>query len=102
MVDSIHDSRFLYECGFGLMPRKFAPTELDKIIYDEEEDVPEFYFVTDGVVDVGFRHVTGNIGVGDKLFIIAKKLPCGPKHSTIICEHYVVNNCKSQYIYIAA
>jgi hypothetical protein len=39
MVTSVHDARFLYECGFGLMPRKFAPTEVDKIIYDEEEDV---------------------------------------------------------------
>ena len=64
MVESVHDARFLYECGFGFMPRKFSPTDIDKIIYDEEEDVPELYFVTDGVVEIGFRHITGNIGIG--------------------------------------
>ena len=77
------------------MPRKFAPTDIDRIIYDEEEDIPEFYFVIEGVVDIGFRHVTGKIGTGDKQFVIAKKLPAGPKYSTIICDHYVINNSKS-------
>lgn len=59
MVESVHDARFLQEFGFGLMPRKFAPTDIDRIIYDEEEDIPEFYFVIEGVVDIGFRHITG-------------------------------------------
>lgn len=101
MVTSVHEARFLYECGFGLMPRKFAPTDIDRLIYDEEEDVPEFYLVMEGVVHIGFRHVTGNIGTGDKEFVIAKKLQAGPKYSTIICDHYVINDCKSQFSYIA-
>jgi hypothetical protein len=57
--------------------------------------------VTEGVVNIGFRHVTGNIGTGNDLFVIAKKLPAGPKYSTIICDHYVINDCKSQFCYIA-
>tara|TARA_B110000285_G_C14736612_1_gene428860 strand:+ start:309 stop:542 length:234 start_codon:yes stop_codon:yes gene_type:complete len=77
------------------MPRKFEPTDLDRIIYDEEEDVSELYFVTQGIVGIGFSHVTGNIGIGDNQFLIVKKLPGGPKYSTIICDHYVINDCKS-------
>jgi hypothetical protein len=101
MVESVHDARFLYECGFGLMPRKFSPSELDRIIFDEEEDITEFYFITEGAIGVGFRHISGNIGTGDKPFVIAKKLPGGPKYSTTICDHYVINDCKSQFLYVA-
>lgn len=36
------------------MPRKFEPTNEDKIIYDEEEEVLEMYFITEGVIGVGF------------------------------------------------
>jgi len=36
------------------MPRKFDPTEEDRVIYDEEDVVTEMYFITDGVVCIGF------------------------------------------------
>ena len=39
------------------MPRKFDPQE---VIYDEEDDVPEMYFVLEGVIGVGFRLVAGS------------------------------------------
>lgn len=55
MAESIYDANFLQEFGYGLMPRKFSTTELDRIIYDEEEDVIEMYFVTDGIIGIGFR-----------------------------------------------
>ena len=48
------ESRFLYDVAFGFMPRKFEPTEEDEIIYEEEDDVPEMYFIIDGVVGVGY------------------------------------------------
>ena len=39
------DSKFLYDICFGFLPRYFDPNEKeDKIIYDEESDVPEMYF----------------------------------------------------------
>jgi len=36
------------------MPRHFEPSEADKLIYDEEEPVPEMYFVNEGTIGVGF------------------------------------------------
>lgn len=95
MAESVHDSRFLNEIGNGLMPRKFSPTTPDNLIYDEEEDAPELYLVTDGIIEIGFRHLSGNIGTGDEPFIIAKKLPAGAKYSTIICDHYVISDSKT-------
>ena len=44
-IESVKDTRFLYDIAFGFMPRKFEPTEEDKMIYDEEEEVPEMYFI---------------------------------------------------------
>lgn len=36
------------------MPRRFEPTKEDQIIYDEEDDVPEMYFIMTGIVSIGF------------------------------------------------
>jgi hypothetical protein len=46
------DSKFLYDIAFGFMPRKFEEGE---IIYDEDDEVPEMYFIIDGEVGVGYR-----------------------------------------------
>jgi hypothetical protein len=100
MVDSILDARFLYECGLGFMPRRFSPTSDDKIIYREEDDVPELYFITEGIVGIAFRLISG-CADKEKREIIGKRMQGGPKASVIICDHYVVNDCKSQFMYIA-
>lgn len=68
------------------MPRKFEPTEEDKIIYDEEEEVPEMYFVIEGQVGIGYSLIAN--GISRKQFRIAKKI----KSDCIICDHYVANN----------
>jgi len=57
VLDSSKDTRFFYDIAFGFMPRKFEATEEDQIIYDEEEEVPEMYFVTEGIVGIGFSLV---------------------------------------------
>jgi len=62
---------FLYDCAFGFMPRKFEPTPEDKIIYDEEEEVLEMYFVTEGIIGIGFSLIAN--GVLDKQYSVAKK-----------------------------
>jgi len=43
------------------MPRKFEPTEEDRIIYDEEEEVLEMYFFTEGVIGVGFSLIANGL-----------------------------------------
>ena len=40
------------------MPRKFEDNSDDRIIYNEEEDVLEMYFFTEGVIGVGYTMVT--------------------------------------------
>lgn len=46
------ETNFLYDITFGFLPRKFNETE---IIYDEEDDVTEIYFIMEGTVGAGFR-----------------------------------------------
>ena len=71
-VESMNDSHtFLYDCAFGFMHRKFEPTAEDKIIYDEEEEVLEMYFVTEGIIGIGFSLIAN--GFLDKQYSIAKK-----------------------------
>ena len=44
------------------MPRKFDHNdEEDKIIYDEEDEVSEMYFMQDGVIGVCFSLISNGI-----------------------------------------
>lgn len=88
-VDTVRESKFLFEVTFGFMPRKFEPTEEDKIIYDEEEDVTELYFFTEGFVGIGFTLVAN--GISSQQHQNCKKWPA----PQIVGDHYVVNKCKS-------
>ena len=88
------ESRFLYDVSFGFMPRRFEPTEEDKIIYDEEEQVPELYLIVEGLIGVGYSLIAN--GISRKQHRIAKKM----KADCLICDHYVVNNHKSQFLYL--
>lgn len=49
------NSRFLYDFAFGFMPRKFETTDEDRIIYDEEDEVSEMYFILEGTIGVGYN-----------------------------------------------
>lgn len=95
-ASSIHESKFLYDIAFGFMPRKFDCNNKDDcIIYDEEEDVTEMYFILHGIIGIGFS--LNSSGITKKNFYISKKEQ-GPY---VICDHYVVNNKKSEFIYMA-
>jgi len=48
------DSKFLYDIAFGLKPRSFSEKVGENMIYDEDEEVLEMYFITAGTVDVGY------------------------------------------------
>ena len=96
-VTSVKDTKFLYTCALGFMPRRFDDTNEDRIIYKEEEEVKEIYFFSEGIIGVGFGLVVN--GLNEKDQFIAKKMIGGPNNQCIIGDHYVVNNCKSQFIY---
>lgn len=42
------DTKFLYDISFNLKPRQFFPESERCIIYDEEDEVPEMYFISKG------------------------------------------------------
>ena len=46
------DSKFLYDISFGLKPRRFEANDDEKLIYDEEDEVSEMYFIQEGTVSV--------------------------------------------------
>lgn len=85
-VDQTKETRFLYDVGFGFLPRKFEPTDEDSLIYDEEDEVPEMYFFTEGCIGIGFSLVANGVSKDQKF--ISKKLTC----PQLICDHYVVND----------
>ena len=92
-VNTDNETKFLYDIAFGFMPRKFeCQHEEDKIIYDEEEEVPEMYFITEGIVGIGFSLISNGY-IKDK-YVIAERLQ-SQNEKFIICDHYVVNNSKS-------
>ena len=41
------------------MPRLFEPEGDDSVIYDEEQEVAEMYFILEGVVGIGFSLIRG-------------------------------------------
>lgn len=49
------DSKFLYDVAFGLKPRHFSEKEEENVIYDEEEEVLEMYFILNGLVGIGYH-----------------------------------------------
>jgi hypothetical protein len=49
------DSKFLYDVSFGLQPRHFTSDDDENIIYDEEAEVLEMYFIMSGVVGIGYH-----------------------------------------------
>lgn len=82
------ESKFLYDVSFGFMPRKFDENE---VIYDEEDEVPEVYFIMDGTVGVGFR-LPGN---NNKDFKIIKYF----REDSFICDFYVCTDRMSEFVY---
>ena len=111
IIESAEDSRFLYDTSCGFMPRNFDPNNTeDKVIYDEEEEVLEMYFITQGTIGIGYS--LNMNGFLNKQHSIGLKLhgnmidPQKDKNQKkcqqlIICDHYLLNKCKSQFVYTA-
>jgi len=61
IADAAKEPGFLYDISFGFMPRRFEPSDEDKMIYDEEDEVPEMYFFNEGTIGIGFSLVANGI-----------------------------------------
>ena len=44
----------MYDVAFGLKPRSFSDKKGESMIYDEDEEVLEMYFIISGEVAVGY------------------------------------------------
>lgn len=83
------------------MPRRFIAdlpgTDTDEsIIYDPDDEVPEMYFIMEGMVGVGYYMPFGHESPSKRIRM-AKYL----KEWTFICDYYVLNNKKSEFLYKA-
>lgn len=77
------------------MPRRFLDFGDDRIIYEEEQEVAEMYFIVKGFIGIGYNYWGGKLT--ENSYIIAKK----QKGRQVICDHYVVNKKRSNFIYMA-
>ncbi len=94
-TDENRESKFLYDVAFGFMPRYFDATdEEEQILYDEEDEVPEMYFVLEGKIGIGYTLA------GRGRSKQSKKLAKYFKGEFFICEHYVVNNRRCEYLFL--
>lgn len=92
----IKDRKFLFDISLGLMPRFFdASDALDKVLYEEDQEVPEMYFITKGLI--GFAVNSFFQKMGGLFYKIGRK----QEGRQLICDHYVVNKKKSKFIYMA-
>ena len=89
------DSKFLYDVSFGLKPRYFSKNEDECIIYDEEEQILEMYFIMSGTVGIGYQlfmqpleksrvHLTYYLGV-----------------DSYIGDYYLCHDKKSEFVHKA-
>ena len=74
-VDTDDELEFLYDISFGFLPRHFLPNDDDRIIYDEEQEVHEMYFIEEGIIGVAFSLITK--GFASTKFSIGKRLVSG-------------------------
>lgn len=81
------------------MPRRFDPTDDDRIIFDEEDVVSELYLIVEGTVGIGYNMVGPKNNKGG--YQIAKKLKKPRDPAIVICDHYVLNKKRSQFLYVA-
>ena len=81
--------------AFGLVPRTYSDKEEENIIYDEEDEVLEMYFITKGTVGVGFH--TYQQPLEEKPFNITHQLNL---HS-FFGDYYILSNTKAEFVHIA-
>ena len=59
-----NDENFLSDIAKGMMPRRFQSDHInDRIIYEEDQEVSEMYFVQDGFIGIAVNQygcVTGS------------------------------------------
>jgi len=89
------DSKFLYTVAFGLKPRKFFAKKDENIIYEEEEEVSEMYFIINGDVGIGYTIYMTPMDSKNYRLTYFK----GPED--YFGAFYLTQNLKSEFLYLA-
>ena len=64
-----HDTRLLADIARGMIPRLFISSQSnDRVIYEEDQEVSEMYFVTKGLIGIAINNygATGSFEIGRK------------------------------------
>lgn len=77
------------------MPRNFMEKEEENIIFDEEEEVLEMYFIISGTVGVGYHLYQQPIE--KKRFRITHQLGS----NSFFGDYYLCNNIKAEFVHVA-
>ena len=92
----LKEKEFLYNVAMGFLPRRFDHmNHTDKIIYEEDQEVSEMYFVLSG--QIGYAINALQMKSAGSFYKIGRK----QKGRQLICDHYAINKKKSKFIYIA-
>ena len=89
------DSKFLYDVAYGLKPRHFTEREDENVIYDEEDEVLEMYFIISGTVGVGY-HLYQQPLVKHRY-----KITHNLSSNSFFGDYYIFNNTKAEFVYVA-
>jgi hypothetical protein len=92
----LKEKEFLYDVAMGFLPRRFDHTNVqDKIIYEEDQEVCEMYFVLTG--HIGYAINALQMKSAGSFYKIGRR----QKGRQLICDHYAINKRKSKFIYLA-
>jgi potassium voltage-gated channel Eag-related subfamily H protein 8 len=89
------DSKFLYDISFGIKPRCFSHETSQRLIYDEEDEVSEMYFIMGGTVGIGYYLFSQGLSKEQI------KIGIFMKENTFICDYNVCNNKKNEFVILA-
>jgi hypothetical protein len=90
-----HDSKFLFWVSLGFNPRIFPCSKDYNIIYEEEQEVSEMYFIIKGKVQIGFSRFMEPKDGSDYMTVMDKTA------YQEIGAYYVTQNLPSEFVYMA-
>lgn len=57
-IIDLNQTKLLSDLSYGFLPRQFLANDEDRIIFDENQEVAELYFIQEGFIGIGFSLLT--------------------------------------------
>lgn len=68
--DKQQNINLLFQITQGFLPRRFLDNIYDHIIYDEDQEVDEMYFIQEGFIGIGYTNMYS--GIANQPYKMAK------------------------------